>query len=133
MKNLRLTEEELARLKAKQVVEPAGAKPSKYGNQKCVVDGIEFDSLREGRRWSVLLAQLAAGEIRDLRRQVPFVIIPAATVLGRRVAARKYIADFVYVRAGATVVEDSKGMLTPMYRLKRQLMKVVHGIDIVEV
>lgn len=108
---------------------------SKYGNRKCVVDGITFDSEREGARYSVLARRQAAGEISQLQIQVPFEIVPAARVAGRNCRARVYIADFVYVvtETGSRVVEDSKGMLTPMYRLKRHLMKVVHNIDIVEV
>ena len=46
----------------------------------------------------------------------------------------KYIADFRYVdHEGKTVVEDSKGMRTPVYILKRKLLLWVHGIRIREV
>ncbi len=48
----------------------------------------------------------------------------------------RYRADFVYeeLRKGvwSEVVEDVKGFLTPMYRLKRKLMKAIYGIDIRE-
>lgn len=110
------------------------ARRSKYGNQTCAVDGITFDSKREAARYSVLSQRQRAGEIMNLRIQVPFVIVPAARINGKAVRERRYIADFVYdMPHGLTVVEDSKGMQTPMYRLKRQLMKVVHNIDIQEV
>jgi hypothetical protein len=107
---------------------------SKYGNTKTVVDGITFDSAREAARYSVLSAMAARGEISQLQIQVPFDVVPAAIVAGKKCRARRYVADFVYrSAAGDLVVEDVKGMLTPMYLLKRHLMKVVHGIDIVEV
>lgn len=107
---------------------------SKYGNQQCVVDGITFDSKREAARYAVLALRQRAGEITNLRIQVPFVIAPAVTINGKSVRERLYIADFVYdMPHGLMVVEDSKGMQTPMYRLKRQLMKVIHNIDIQEV
>ncbi|WP_346655757.1 DUF1064 domain-containing protein [Paraburkholderia phenoliruptrix] len=112
----------------------ARKKPSKYGNRKVVVDGITFDSVRESARYTKLAAMRSAGEISDLRIQVPFEIVPAAVVGGRKRPARKYIADFVYAdAAGNLVVEDVKGMRTAMYSIKRQLVKVLYGIDIVEV
>jgi len=43
-----------------------------------------------------------------------------------------YIADFSYEHAGAIVVEDCKGVRTPVYRLKRRLMRALYGIEIVE-
>jgi len=109
-------------------------KRSKYGNRKVVVDGITFDSAREGARYAKLAAMRTAGEITDLRIQVPFEVVPTAIVGGRKRPARRYIADFVYRdAAGTLVVEDVKGMRTAVYSIKRQLMKAVHGIDIVEV
>jgi Protein of unknown function (DUF1064) len=109
-------------------------KASKYRNTKCEHDGVKFDSQRERSRWFHLIQLQAAGEIRDLRLQVPFVIAEAAVVAGKKRRARTYVADFVYLTAaGDQVVEDVKGMQTPMYQFKRHLMKTVHGIDILEV
>lgn len=46
----------------------------------------------------------------------------------------KYIADFRYIdHDGKTVVEDTKGVKTPVYILKRKLLLWVHGIRVVEV
>lgn len=113
--------------------ETTGRAP-KYGNRQMTVDGITFDSEREAKRYSVLLLRQKAREIFNLRLQVPFVIVPAATIAGKTVRERIYIADFVYdMPHGLMVVEDAKGMRTPMYRIKRQLMKVVHNIEIQEV
>ena len=45
-----------------------------------------------------------------------------------------YIADFVYFdEKGNLVVEDTKGMRTDTYIIKRKLMLHVHGIRIHEV
>ncbi len=44
-----------------------------------------------------------------------------------------YYADFVYIKDGKTVVEDTKGVRTKEYRIKRKLMLHVHGISIVEI
>ncbi len=45
-----------------------------------------------------------------------------------------YIADFFYIPRGKLAVyEDAKGMKTPIYRLKKKLVKACTGIEIVEV
>ena len=44
-----------------------------------------------------------------------------------------YIADFVYKKNGETIVEDTKGVRTKEYIVKRKLMLWVHHITITEV
>ena len=73
-----------------------------------------------------------AGEITDLKRQVKFELAPAVIIKGKKRPPLAYIADHVYVQNGQKVVEDVKGMVTKEYRIKRHLMKSVHGIDIQE-
>ena len=121
---------------------------SKYHSIKCTVNGIEFDSRREARRYKELSLLERAGAISELRRQVKFVLIPAQYETierygknGKRLQdAHKlteheisYVADFVYTENGLTVVEDVKGVKTKDYILKRKLMLYVHGIRIKEV
>ena len=53
------------------------AKKQKYHAQKIVIDGIDFPSKKEARRWMELLLLQKAGEIEGLRRQVRFELIPA--------------------------------------------------------
>jgi len=110
----------------------------KYHNQKTNLDGIEFDSRKEARRYAELLLMQRAGEIYDLERQVPFVIIPKQTdpITGKLLEREaKYIADFTYrsCKTGRIIVEDTKGMKTKDYILKRKLMLYRHGIKIQEV
>ncbi len=103
----------------------------KYGNKKTVLDGISFDSKAEANRWCVLRMQERAGGLTDLRRQVVYILAPAVMLGGRKKPAMKYIADFVYIeRAGSEIVEDVKGMITPLFRAKQHLMKHVHNIEI---
>ena len=105
--------------------------PRKYRNVPTVVDGITFDSKAEARRFSELKLMLAAGEIAYIRRQPTY----ALTVNGIHIA--KYVADFQYfdVATETTVVEDTKSPATktPVYRLKKKLMKAIHGIEITEI
>ena len=104
-------------------------KKSKYGAVKTEVDGIMFDSKREASRYQELRILEQAGEIANLRLQVPYILFPK-NEHGR---ALKYIADFVYNDdTGALVVEDAKGHSTDVYKIKRRLMAELKGIEIKE-
>ena len=109
---------------------------NKFGARKCVVDGIEFDSAREAKRYRELALLLAVGEISDLNRQVKFDLLPAQHDSRGKVVERgvSYVADFTYFdKKGEWIVEDAKGMRTRDYVLKRKMMLYFHGIRIVEV
>lgn len=123
---------------------------SKYGNRKTVVNGNEFDSQKEARRYQELLFLERSCKISNLRLQVKYVLIPTQRApslevykAGQKKGHRKpgkvlenecaYIADFVYVKNGNEVVEDAKGMKTAVYRIKRKLMLERYGIQIQEV
>ena len=118
---------------------------SKYNNRKVRRDGLTFDSKKEHKRYNELLLLEQAGEIANLRRQVKFVLIPTQRgpkIIGPRGGVKKgkllerecaYIADFVYTENGKIVVEDTKGLRTKDYIIKRKLMLYVHNIRIREV
>lgn len=123
-------------------------KTNKYKSMKCYINGIEFDSRKEARRYQELLLLQRAGVILNLERQVKYVLIPAQYETYERYGAKgqelkpgqrlvekecSYIADFVYVKDGKTVVEDTKGFKTKDYIIKRKLMLYTHGIKIQEV
>ena len=103
---------------------------TKYNNTKIRVDGRLFDSKAEAARWQELQLLERAGEIAELERQVEYELIPKQK--GER--SVKYIADFRYKdHEGKTVVEDTKGVKTPVWIIKRKLMLRVHGIRVREV
>ena len=118
---------------------------AKYHNRKITRDGVTFDSRREARRYEELQLLQQAGEIKNLRRQVKFVLIPTQrepNIIGPRGGVKKgkllerecsYIADFVYGENGKMVVEDAKGLRTKDYIIKRKLMLYVHNIRVREV
>lgn len=113
---------------------------NKYRAKKVEADGQKFDSKAEYRRWQELKLLEAAGEIKDLRRQVEYVLIPEQREPGNgkkkgKLLERKcaYRADFVYEKDGETVVEDTKGVKTKDYIIKRKLMLERYGIRISEV
>lgn len=81
---------------------------SKYKAHKVVVNGIKFDSKKEAKRYKDLLLLEQAGIIKDLQRQVKYVLIPAQyapDIIGKRGGHKRgkllerecsYVADFVY-------------------------------------
>ena len=94
-----------------------------------------YDSRKEHRRANELRLMQRAGLITNLREQVSYELIPEQRGADGKVLERacNYIADFVYTdKEGNTVVEDTKGMRTDVYRIKRKLMLHVHGIMISE-
>lgn len=105
----------------------------KYRNTKTVIDGIEFASKREAKRYSELKLLERAGEIKALGLQVPFQLIEPMRICGKHHRAIIYIADFVYCQDGRRVVEDVKGFKTDVYNIKKRLMKSVHNIEIKEI
>lgn len=125
-------------------------KASKYYSCKTrAIDGKVFDSGKEARRYEELLLLQKAGKITELQTQVEYELIPDQHYTyerfgkdGRRLKdgvkllerSCKYIADFVYTdtETGERIVEDTKGVKTDAYVIKRKLMLFVHGIRIRE-
>ena len=110
---------------------PHRQRPSKYRARPTTVDGQRFASQLEARRYGHLCLEMAAGTVTDLRCQVRYPIV-LADLDGHDVTVCTYVADFVYMRDGQVIVEDVKGVRTPMYRLKAKLMQVLLGIVIQE-
>ena len=125
---------------------------TKYLNKKIVVDGIEFDSKKEGQRYRELSLMQKAGKIGRLMLQVPFELIPNQYEIVtvqlktkskevKRLVERKveYVADFVYddLEKGETVVEDVKGYKMggayDVFVIKRKLMLQRYGIKVKEI
>ena len=102
-------------------------KKSKYNNVKCVVDGINFDSKAEAKRYGELLLLVKAKEIYSVKLQDRFDLI----VNEERICF--YKADFTYKICGTDelVVEDIKGMKeTKDFIIKKKLMHALYGIEI---
>ena len=112
-------------------------KQNKYKASRVIVDDIVFDSGREAKRYNELKLLEKEGYIKDLRRQVKYILIPAQKDENGKCLEREcsYYADFVYVDndTGNEVVEDTKGMRTKDYIIKRKLMLYIHKIKIWEI
>ena len=103
------------------ILEMLEGKQNKYKNKKITIDGHTFQSIKEGNHYCELKIRLRVGEITDLKLQPPFVICPAVQWNGRRICAKKYVADFQYKENGEVVVVDVKGKRTAVYQLKKSL------------
>lgn len=99
---------------------------NKYNAKITIIDGIKFHSKKEARRWQQLKLLEMAGHIIDLKRQVKFPFIVNDLLIC------SYYADFVYVGDGMKIIEDSKGVRTAIYKIKKKLMKAIYNIDILE-
>ena len=108
---------------------------SKYHNRKIVREGETYDSVKEYRRAKELELWEKGGVIKDLKRQVRFEIIPSQRGEDGKVSERAvtYVADFVYFEDGKLVVEDTKGLRTKDYIIKRKVRRYLLGINIREV
>lgn len=122
------------------------SKPSKYRNVKTEVDGITFASKLEAKRYGELKLLERAGEIEDLELQPVFaldVVRYSATppIHSPTTALRvgKYKADFQYHRKdrwggfSIRVIEDVKGMKTPLYKWKKKHFEAQYGLVITEI
>ena len=106
----------------------AVAKPSKFGNKKTIQNGQVFDSRREASRYASLLLLERNGEVRNLRRQVPYDLRVNGVLI------TKYYADFVYeLRTRgewSEVVEDVKGYPNDRWPMKKKLMLAIFNVRV---
>ena len=124
---------------------PVLPKVGKYGSVKRTVKGRTYDSGLEMLRAMRLQEAERDGKISDLRYQVEYDLIPSQkgkrwTVIKGKLAEKNrteravaYKADFVYRKGNVEVVEDTKGVRTAEYIIKRKLMLWLKGINIREV
>jgi hypothetical protein len=120
---------------------PFAAAPSKYHAEPVELDGLRFASKREAARYAALRLLERAGQIRNLQLQPRYPLATVRLEAGRVVdtpVVATYVADFAYVERTADgawqpVVEDAKGVRTPVYRLKRKWFQAQYGACIREV
>lgn len=115
-------------------------KGNKFGAKKKMVDGIGFDSTHEADRYMALRLEEKAGQICNLKMQVPLQV----EINGEHVFT--YICDFVYERKAAPGPGDGfwvlfhedakgyrKGAVYQLFRLKKAIIKAALGIEVIEV
>lgn len=136
----------------KALIKQHAPKPSKYKNQRTVIDGEVFDSKKEAAYFQELKLREKAGEVRDIQRQMTFhLCAPVVDALMRQDSIPKivyiadYVADFTFderyhdVVSGERdtwlhVVADVKGTKnTGMFALKKKWLELQSGIRIREI
>ncbi len=108
-------------------------KPSKYKAVKVTVDGHTFDSKKEAARYAELKLLEKAGAIDALVLQPSYALEVNGETIGY------YFGDFKYGepvpgKPGVwhNVIEDVKGVRTPLYRWKKKHFEAQYGIQIRE-
>lgn len=104
---------------------------SKYRAVRTVVDGWTFDSKREAARYGELLVYGQSGLLRNLELQPKFPIRIGEIKIANYLADFRY--EFLVENRWQDVIEDVKGMKTPIYRLKKKIVEALYGITIREV
>ncbi|MGU3399249.1 DUF1064 domain-containing protein [Brucellaceae bacterium D45D] len=103
------------------------AKPNKYGAKKTVLDGIRFDSKAEASYYAALKQREKAGEVGGVELQRPFAVLGPKGELITTYKADFAFWDFIEDRFR---VIDVKGVETPVFKLKRKLVRAFLGIEV---
>ena len=99
------------------------ARKQKYNNKPVTIDGIRFDSIKEGKRYNYLKSLEKTGQVLSFVRQKAFKL-PGNI---------KYFCDFEVCWAnGETTVEDVKGFKTQVYKIKKKIVEEIYNIKIIE-
>jgi hypothetical protein len=127
----------------RQLLRHAPKPRSKHGNIKTVtLAGESYDSKKEATYHQQLKMREHAGEVKDIRRQVPFELCTVSTDLGMRPSepvhvhpVATYRADFVFLEYGVLVVADCKGQKrnSESFQTKKRWMKAQYNIEVREV
>lgn len=97
------------------------------GKRQRTANGIQFASQLEHDRYLILQFREKRGDIRELELQPAFHI----EIKGKRIC--KYVADFRYQVGDLEIIEDVKGVKTPVYKLKKKMVEAQFGIVITEI
>lgn len=110
-------------------------KRSKYYSKKVVIDGIKFDSKKEGEYYQKLKILEKQGIIKDLELQKEYILQDKFKINGKTRRKITYRADFSYFSTedNKLHVIDVKGFKTDLYKLKKKLFEYKYGIEIEEV
>lgn len=101
------------------------SKKNKYRNIIVDYEGMKFDSKKERNRYIELKKLERFGVIKNLKRQVPFLLLDTIRYNGKTYRKTYYHADFTYELDGKLIVEDVKSEITKkdgVYRLKVKML-----------
>jgi hypothetical protein len=108
----------------REMIEPK--KSNKFHAVKTESDGIIFDSKKESVRYWQLVLLEKEGKIKNIQRQVRFVLQDGfVNNENKTIKPIYYVADFCYERNGVKIVEDVKSPATktPVYKIKKKMFE----------
>ena len=116
-----------AAFRAGKAEKAAKPRKNKFNAKRVTIDGREYDSKAEARRGELLITLEKAGKIGGLERQRRFPLLSSSGEL-----ITTYVCDFAYWshERDRFVVEDVKGVETPVFKLKRKMMRALLGIEV---
>lgn len=108
---------------------------NKFGAKKIIIDGIKFDSIKEGRYYMQLCLQKKATN--PSRRVVDLELQPRFDIIVNNKKICHYKADFrIRYADGRIEVVDVKGLKKgssyQLFKLKKKLVEALYGIEIIE-
>ncbi len=110
-------------LTASQFKEYNGMK-RKYNNHKIEIDGFTFDSKLEADFYQRLKPLVKTGKIKELKIHPRYLLQEGFSKNGKHFNPIYYVADFeVTYDDGVTVIYDTKGIRTEVYKIKRKLFE----------
>jgi len=95
---------------------------TKYSNKKTVIDSITFDSKKEAKYYTDLLARQKKGEVSNIELQPVFILQDKFRHNGKGIRAIEYRADFSFIENGKKIVVDVKGFKNKIYLLKKKML-----------
>jgi Protein of unknown function (DUF1064) len=99
-------------------------KKNKFNAEKTSLDGFIFDSEAEAKRYGELKLLEKDGNITGLTIHPRSLLIVHKKIIGI------YEADFSYESLGHPIVEDVKGMITPLAKWKIKHFEAQYGIKV---
>lgn len=99
---------------------PRRRRRGKFGNKISKVGQFRYLSNLERDRHQQLQLLEKAGQIEDLRWQVPYRLEVGGLLICR------YVADATYLLDGELVIEEIKGRWTDVAKLKKKLFEAIH-------
>ncbi|RKZ60778.1 MAG: hypothetical protein DRR16_33660 [Candidatus Parabeggiatoa sp. nov. 3] len=93
----------------------------KYHAVRTRIGDIAFDSKKEARRYQELIKLEEEGHITELTLQPAYMLQEGFKYAGKTIRPIQYFADFQYKQNGKFIVEDTKGVETDVFKLKRKM------------
>lgn len=103
------------------------SKETKFKAKSIFINEHKFDSMLEADYYLHLLSELQSNRIQSFELKPSFLLQPSFTKNDKRFAQIKYIADFkVITLQGDTLIVDTKGVITPDFKIKQKMFEYIH-------